>query len=155
MDYVARFIAYASAFESAYVSDDWANVGECLAEDAVYRVPFPSPLGGVFHGRAEIVDYLRRILNGLDRRFESRSPELLSLSQSGDLGERIQIRGRVTYTHPSVPPLVFELDEVAVFAGDEMVSLEDIYDAENKKRILDYIGAHSDTLGLLTPTVPD
>lgn len=151
MDYAARFIAYASAFERAFETDVWDEVAACFTPGAVYTVPFDPPLGGVFEGREAIVGYLKRILDGLDRCFETRAPELLALERGGRDGERIEIRGRVRYTHPEVPELVFELDEVAEFDGPLIARLEDRYDDDARARILYYVGTHGRRLGMLSP----
>ncbi len=149
MDYVAQFIAYATAFERAFESDDWDAVAAHFAEGASYRVPFPAPLGGYFEGRDAIVSYLRQILDGFDRRFATRSPELLRLTQSGSDGSVVEIRGRVSYTHPEAPDLVFELDEVARFDGPAIVQLEDRYSEEDRARMLRYIAVYGPKLGML------
>jgi ketosteroid isomerase-like protein len=147
MDNVARFIAYASAFERAVVTNEWDEVAACFAPDAVYEVSFEPPLGGRFEGRAAIVGYLEEILDRLDRRFASRHPELLGLQEED--GGRIRIQGRVRYVHPTTPDLVFELEEIAHIEDGLIVRLEDQYDDANRDAILRYIAEHGPRLGIL------
>ncbi len=55
MSLTAQFVAYAAAFEKAYVSDDWSLVEPFFTEEAVYEVALDPPMGGCFEGRAAIL----------------------------------------------------------------------------------------------------
>jgi ketosteroid isomerase-like protein len=70
---IARFAAYAAAFEKAFESDDWSLVEPFFSEDAVYDVDLDPPMGGRFEGRPAILAYFKQVLDRFDRRFESRS----------------------------------------------------------------------------------
>ena len=51
MSNIPRFAAYAAAFEKAYESDDWEEVGSFFSDDAVYEVGIDLSLGTRFAGR--------------------------------------------------------------------------------------------------------
>ena len=145
MSNIPRFAAYAAAFEKAYESDDWTEVESFFAPDAVYEAGGEFFLGGHFEGRKAIVDYFRAILDGLDRRFESRELELLE-GPTED-GETVRIRGSAHYRAAGVPDLVLVLDEFVTFDGNQIVRLEDRYDDAMKQQMLAYLAAHGDALG--------
>ena len=146
MSSIARFAAYAAAFESAYQSDDWSLVAPFFAEDAVYEVGLPEPMGGRFAGRAAILAYFERVLDGFDRRFASREIGLVEGPREQD--GAVWIRGRVLYTAPGVPDLAFELEETAAFDGERIRRLEDRYDPETLRAIEAYLGEHGAKLGI-------
>ena len=60
-------------------------------------------LGGRIEGREAVPDYSMAVLDGLDRRFESRELELME----GPIeeGETVRIRGSATYRAAGVPDL--------------------------------------------------
>ena len=148
MSNVPRFAAYAAAFEKAYASDDWSLVEPYFTEDAVYEVGLGPPLGGRFEGRAEILRYFKRALDGFDRRFASRAVALVAGPRE-DAGS-VWIRGSATYRAPGVPEFRFELEETAHFEGDRIRRLEDRYDADAVRAIESYVAAHGEALGLAT-----
>jgi hypothetical protein len=145
MSNIPRFAAYAAAFEKAYESDDWREVGSFFSDDAVYEVGIDLSLGTRFAGRDAILAYFKAVLDGFDRRFESRSLELLE--GPVDQGDTVRIRGAATYRAAAVPELVLVLDEIVTFDGDLIVHLEDRYDEEMKQAIAAYLKEHDDTLG--------
>jgi len=142
-----RFTAYFLAFEDAYKSDDWSGVEPFFHEDAVYEVGLPEPFGGVFEGRDAILAYFKRILDGFDRRFASRTVTGLE----GPLleGDAVRIRGRADYTGGgALPDVGFELVEIVTFDGDRIRRLEDRYDAEATAIVDAYLEAHGAHLAL-------
>ena len=143
---ISRFVAYAAAFEKAYETDDWSEVGSFFAADAVYEVPLEPPLGGRFEGRDAILAYFKRVLDGFDRRFESREIELLE--GPVERGDRVWLRGTARYRASGVPDLVLELEETATFAGDLIVRLEDSYDPDALPALEAYLAEHGPGLGL-------
>lgn len=146
MSSIARFVAYAAAFEDAYASDDWSVVEPFFHEDARYDALLPGPLGGRFEGRDAVLAYFRRVLDGFDRRFASR--EVSVVSGPREVDGAVQVRGRARYTAPDVPDLVFDLEETARFDGDRIRHLEDRYDDETLRALQAYLDAHGAKLGL-------
>jgi len=145
MSNIARFVAYAAAFEKAYESDDWKGIEPFFAEGAVYDAGSELFMGGLFEGRDAILGYFKAVLDGFDRRFESRELELLEGPEAE--GSTVRIRGSATYRAAGVPELVLVLDEIFTFEGDRIVRLEDRYEDEMKEEIAAYLDEHRDTLG--------
>jgi len=144
---IPHFARYAEAFEKSYASDDWSHVEPFFTEDAVYDAMLPSPLGGRFTGRAAILAYFRRVLDGFDRRFASREVSLVEGPREQD--GSVWLRGRARYTAPGVPDLEFELEETAWFAKDGRIRrLEDRYDDATVRALEEYLRAHGAALGL-------
>jgi hypothetical protein len=141
---IARFAAYAAAFEKSYESDDWSEVEPFFTEDAVYDSGMDLFMGGHFEGRAAILAYFKAVLDGFDRRFASR--ELALLEGPSEDGQTVRIRGSATYRAPGVPEFVLVLDEIVTFEGDRVVHLEDRYDDETKERVREYVAAHGEAL---------
>ena len=146
MSKIARFAAYAAAFEEAYKSDDWTVVEPFFAEQAVYESGSELFLGGYFEGRDAILAYFKQVLDGFDRRFENRELELLE----GPLeeGASVRIRGSARYTAAGVPDLTLVLDEIITFDGDRIVHLEDRYEDAMKESLMSYLGQYGETLGV-------
>jgi len=143
---IARFAAYAAAFEKAFASDDWSQVEPFFSERAVYAVGLPPPLGGRFEGRAAVLEYFKRVLDGFDRRFESR--EVALLEGPREEGDSVWIRGRATYRAAGVPDFVLELEETAHFEGDRIARLEDRYEEAVKRELDAYLQEHAAKLGI-------
>ena len=142
-----RFGAYFGAFEKAYESDDWTEVGDFFHEDAIYEVGLPEPFGGTFDGRDAILAYFKRILDGFDRRFASRT--VTGLEGPTLDGDVVSIRGRADYTGGGgLPDVGFELVELVTFDGDRIRRLEDRYDEANTAIVDAYLEAHGDELAL-------
>lgn len=147
MSKIPRFAAYAAAFEQAVETDDWSLVEPFFTEDAVYEVPLGPPLGGRFEGRAAILRYFKRVLDGFDRRFASR--ELALLEGPREEADSVWIRGSATYRAAGVPDFVLELEETAHFEGDRIRRLADRYEPAMEKAIDAYVAAHGLKLGLV------
>ncbi len=129
MGMIDRYVAYATAFEEAYASDDWSKLEPFFTEDAVYEFIAPTPLGGKYEGRAAVLAQFKSSVNGLDRRFDSRAVEALEGPLEKDGG--VWMRWAATYTLGGAPDCRMEGEERAVFAGDRIRRLEDsITDAE-------------------------
>lgn len=145
MSKIPRFAAYAAAFEKAFASDDWSAVEPFFTEDAVYEVHLDPPMGGRFEGRAAILAYFRRVLDGFDRRFDSR--EVAVVRGPSDRDGAVWVRGSATYRADGFPELRFELEETATFEGDRIVRLEDRYDAADRGVLERYAADHGAKLG--------
>jgi hypothetical protein len=147
MSNLPRFAAYAAAFEKSYASDDWSHVKPFFAADAVYEiVGMGPPLGGRFEGLDAILAYFRRILDGFDRRFATRTIGLIEGPQ--ERGDTVWLRGWAAYRAPGLPELRFELEETATFAGGHIVRLEDRYAPAETERIDAYVREHGAKLGI-------
>jgi hypothetical protein len=148
MSWIPAFVKYASAFEEAYASDDFSKLAPYFDEAAIYEVHgVPSPLGGRFEGRASILDYFKRVVDALDRKFASREVSLVLGPRETD--RSVWVRGRAKYTASGVPDLVFELEETATFdANGRIARLDDRYDDQTIRAFTDYVRAHGARIGL-------
>ncbi len=146
MSKIPEFVKYAAAFEEAFRSDDWQALAPYFAENARYDAELPAPMGGCFEGRAAVLAYFKRVLDGFDRRFATR--ELSRLAGPRADGDSVWLRGGVRYTAPGKPDLYFELEETVTFAGVAIVQLVDRYDAATLAEIEAYLRAHGAALGL-------
>ena len=148
MSKIARFAAYAAAFEKSVATDDWSLVEPFFADGAVYEIAMDAPIGGRFEGRAAVLAYFKRVLDQFDRRFESRTLALLEGPKES--GDSVWIRGSATYRAAGVPEFVLELEETVTFEGDRICRLEDRYTPAMKQGIADYLNAHGGKLGITT-----
>jgi hypothetical protein len=123
MDAIARFREYAAAFEDVVKSEQLARLEPFFAEDAVYEVIAGPPLGGRHAGRAAVLAHLERSLAGFDRRFDSRTLEILEGPRLRD--GAVWFRWRSSYSSPGLPELVFDGEESVRFEGERIVRLED------------------------------
>lgn len=146
MSNIAQFVRYAAAFEQAYAADDWTIVEPFFAENAVYETGSAAFFGGHFVGRPAILDYFKRVLDGFDRRFESR--QLSLLDGPFEEGHTVRIRGSATYRAASVPDLVLILEELVGFEGDRIIRLEDRYDDAMQREFEAYLARYGPRLGI-------
>jgi len=129
MSNIDRYAAYAAAFEEAYASDNWSKLEPFFTEDAVYEFIAPAPFGGKYEGRTAVLAQFKNSVNGLDRRFNSRTIEVLGGPSEKDGG--VWVRWAGVYTLTDAPDFRIEGEERAVFAGDRIRRLTDsITDAE-------------------------
>lgn len=147
MSHIARFAAYAAAFEKSYESDDWSFVEPFFAQDAVYEAGIPLVEEGTrFEGRPAVIDYFKTVLDAFDRRFDSR--ELALLEGPTEDGSTVRIRGSATYRAAGVPDFVLVLDEIVTFDGELIVHLEDVYDDAMKAALERHLEAWGEKLGI-------
>jgi len=148
MSHIARFVAYAAAFEKSYESDDWSFVEPFFAEDAVYDTGIPLVDGVTrFEGRPAVIGYFKSVLDAFDRRFDSR--ELALLEGPIENGSTVRIRGSATYRAAGVPDFALVLDEIVTFAGDLIIHLEDVYDDAMKASLERHLAEHGRALGIV------
>lgn len=146
MSKIARFAAYAAAFEKSYESDDWSLVEPFFTEDAVYEIDMDPPIGARLEGRDAILAYFKQIVDRFDRRFESR--ELALLEGPKEEGDSVWIRGSATYRAAGVPAFVLELKEIVTFEGDRIRLLEDEYQPAMQRSLAAYLKEHGPKLGI-------
>ncbi len=92
-----RFARYALRFERAFRSDDWGPVRECFHPDARYVIAgTASAWDGETRGAGAIMEFFRRMLNELDRKYDRRSPRLTSWIHLR--GGELDLRWSVRYT---------------------------------------------------------
>jgi hypothetical protein len=144
MDIVQRFSSYAAAFETAYATNDWSQFDPFFTEDAVYETVAEVPFGGRAEGREAVKAALERSVSGLDRRFDSRSVEMLEgpLERDG----AAWFRWAAIYSVAGVPPLRMLGEETAVFAGERIRRLDDRMAAGEVQRVMAFLARHGGAL---------
>jgi hypothetical protein len=146
MSRIKHFAAYAAAFEEAYESDDWSRVESYFADDAVYEIGLPILGAERCEGRGAIVAWFKDVLDRFDRRFESRTLNLLEGPR--EAGNEIWIKGTATYTAEGAPDLVLALEETIRFEGEKIVHLEDRYTPEMREEATRYLLEFGEALGI-------
>ncbi len=135
-----RFVAYASAFEEAYATDNWAQLEPFFTENAVYESIAPAPFGGEYKGRTAIFTQFQNSANAFDRRFASRKLEILEGPVEKDGG--VWIRCAIIYTLAGAPDCRIEAEERAMFTGDRISRLEDRITAAEIEKVGTYVAQH-------------
>ncbi len=140
MSIAPRFGAYAAAFERAVAEDDWSLIEPFFTEDAVYEVNGGPPLGGRAEGRADVVAKLRRGVEDLDRRFDTRVVEMVGDPEI--TASRFSMRWRATYGKAGCPDFVIDGSERADFEGELIRHLEDRVEDGTDVRFAAYAARH-------------
>lgn len=146
MSNIPRFVAYAAEFEKAFESDDWSLLEPFFAEDAEYEIGLPILGKAHCEDRAAILAWFPDVLDRFDRRFASRTLELLDGPKEED-GE-VWMRGSATYCSEGVPDFVLVLEEIVRFEGDRIVRLEDRYTTEMAAETGRFVREYGPKLGL-------
>ena len=138
MSLLSRFTQYAAAFEDAYASDDWSKLEPYFTEDAVYETIADAPFGNRTQGRDAVQQFFKQIVDGFDRRFDTRSVEMLE--GPVERGNAVWFRWAAIYTLAGVPPLRMEGEETATFEGERIRRLEDRMSASTTQQVAAYMG---------------
>ena len=145
MSNIAHFAAYAAAFETAYVGNDWAEVESFFANSAVYEIGLPLLGQERAEGRDAIIDWFKDVLDRFDRRFTGR--ELHLLDGPREEGDTVWIGGYATYSADGVPPFDLRLDESIRYEDGLIVHLHDHYKPEMIEAVTAYVAKYTDVLG--------
>jgi ketosteroid isomerase-like protein len=149
MSLASRFAEYAAAFEDAYATDDWSKLEPYFTEDAVYETIADPPFGNRTEGRAAVQRFFKQVVDGFDRRFDTRTVEMLE--GPVERGNAVWIRWAAIYTLAGAPPLRMEGEETATFEGERIGRLEDRMPAADTQRVVAYMGEHGARLKTVTP----
>jgi len=125
MDNLSRFVTYAGDFEKTLVDDDWTRLRAYFADDAVYEVKAEG-FGCRLVGPDRIFAGMKKSLNGFDRKFAGRSPEVTSGPDVD--GETIRIGWTVTYRKDGLTPFVLRGRSEVRYRDGKIVYLADSYD---------------------------
>ncbi len=146
-----RFMEYVLAFEEAYASDDWDLLVPFFTEDAVYEASGGPPFGGRREGRPAVLAWFRQVTGDFDRRFDSRTGDLLEGPLERDAA--IWIRWAGIYTVAGVEPLRIEGEERAYYEGDRIKLLADSIEDSVAQYGMAYLAAHDGKLKPAARTV--
>ena len=137
MSILERYQAYADAFEESYEDDDWSRIAQFFTENTVYEGD-PEARGG-----DEVLAKLKNGVDTFDRRMDSRTPDFQTPTVEGDT---IHMKWKVTYQKARLPDLVISGVEVAVFEGDQIALLRDVFDPEAQKAMEQWMAQHGAAL---------
>lgn len=126
MDTLQSFLAYAADFETTFKDDDWSRLTRYFRDDAVYRVE-SDVMGCELTGPEAILAGMKKSIDGLDRRLESRT---IDVTRGPDIdGEELSVAWTVTYTHGTLPPFQLRGESLARVHDGKITLLVDRYTA--------------------------
>jgi len=139
---IARFRAYAAAFEAAYESDDWSLLEPYFTVDAT------SELNGVrVDGRAAVLASFRDAVAMFDRRFDSRRMCIKDEPVMED--GRVHFVAAVRYERAGLAPLEVVGEEWFTFEGDRIKHHVDRI--VNMAEVMEYVTHHAESLEPVNP----
>jgi SnoaL-like domain len=138
VDPIARYTAYAAAFEDAYANDDWSRIEPFFTEDATYRSYYGADLEVT--GRGKVLQQLRSDAEKFDRKFDARHLEFFEGPRAE--GDHVMSRWKMVYSKSGAPDLVLRGIERATFEGDRIALLEDEYEPETFGEFGAWLGKH-------------
>ena len=137
------FETYAEAFELGFASRDWQVVDDLLADDVTWSLEgLPAPTGGTQVGRKAVIAKIRKSIDGFDRRFDLRKPEMTSPLTAIPSG--IYMLWQVTYTRHGLPPFVLRGEEWDLFCDGKMTMHYERF--HNAGEMQTYLRHHADAL---------
>jgi hypothetical protein len=139
MDNLERFQAYADAFEETYADDHWQRLDEYFTADAVYA---PGD-GTAAVGRDQVMAQLRDGINGLDRRFDSRT---LTAAAPNSKDETVSLAWQLTLHKAGVPDLTVTGIEHATYIDGMISRLEDVFDDGTTDALGKWMAEHGSLL---------
>jgi len=140
---MSRFFEYAQDFEKTYVDDDWSRLACYFEPDAVYEVR-NVPFGCRIEGREAIFRGIKKSLDGFDRRFAERIPEITE--PPAEAGDSVSVGWAVTYRKPGVPPFRLRGRSTARYRGERIAHLVDEYPPGMAAEAARWLGAHAPEL---------
>jgi len=143
---IPQFIAYAAAFEKAFETDDWSALEPFFDVEAIYEIGLPLLGAERCTGWDEILAWFRDVLDRFDRRFASRTLEVLEGPKEEN--GRVWIRGSATYRAEGIPDFVLVLEETMRFEDGRIVHLEDRYSADMAAETERFMREYGSKLGV-------
>jgi len=140
MEILEEFLAYAGEFERTLVDDDWSRLERYFEPDAVYEVR-NVPFGCRIQGRDAIFRGIKKSLDGFDRRFAERRPEITE--PPAEAGDTVSVGWAVTYVKPGAPPFRLRGRSTARYRGERIVHLIDEYPDGMAAEAETWLGAHA------------
>jgi hypothetical protein len=134
-----RFQAYADAFEESYADDHWQRLEEYFSADAVYA---PGD-GTEAVGRDQLIAQLRDGVDGLDRRFDSRS---LTATPPNSEADTVSLSWQLKLSKSGAPDLIATGIEHATYRGGVICRLEDVFDEGTAEGLGKWMSEHGDLL---------
>ncbi len=137
-DRIARFHAYAAAFEAAYASDDWSLLEPYFTADATSELN-----GNRVEGRDAVLASFRAAVTMFDRRFDTRR-QRFSVGPILDPDGRVHVTAVVRYERAPLDPLEVVGEEWFTFDGDRIKHHVD--HVTNIAEVMAYLAGNHDRL---------
>ncbi len=137
--------AYMRAFEVAWLMDDWSAIEPCFHDDARHVIDggaLPLGVGGV--GRDAVVAGLRAGVNAIDRRFDTRIPEIVVGPVTR--GDGVWMRFALTLRRAGLPDLQIDGEHLAVFRDGRIAELREKVAPGEAARVAAYLADHDAAL---------
>lgn len=135
---IARFHAYAAAFEAAYERDDWRLLAPYFTETATSELN-----GANIAGRDAVIASLRDSVATFDRRFDRRALRLTA-GPTVEPDGRLHVTAVVRYERAGLDPLEVVGEEWFTFDGDRIAAHVD--QVTNLAEVMAYLGSHLERL---------
>ncbi len=140
MSDLARFYAYARAFEVAVLTDDWTILEPFFAPDAVHRVEGPAPFACDDRGRDAVIEGLRASVSRIERRCDVRIPEVIAGPAVRPDGT--WMRFGVRLRHAGLPDAWFEGEHVVAMQGGRIARIDEQMDPATSAAAAAWIAEH-------------
>ena len=128
MTAIEHVMNYAAAFEETYIDDNWERITPFFSEDAVYVVE-GGPLACKLTGRDSILKGLKKSVDGLDRRCDSRQVEITDgpRTEVRASDEQVSLSWRASYSLTGAPDVSFPGRSVVTVIDGKITELRDVY----------------------------
>ena len=139
-----RCFQYMRAFEVAFVTGDWSVLDPHFRADAVHTIAGGGPLSGRTAGRDAVIAGLRAGVDGIDRRFDVRIPEVIEGPVTR--GDGVWMRFRLTLRRAGLPDLCIEGDHLASYRDGAIAKLAERLADDTAQRVGAYLARWGDSL---------
>lgn len=144
MSTCSKFIQYAMAFEQAAATDQWSLLEPLFADDALHVVNDGGPFAGTDRGPAAVVAGLRRVVHGIDRRFDARIPEIIEGPELR--GDGVWMRFRLRLRRAGLPDFLVDGEHLTVHRGGKIVEFHETLAPGHGERATAYLQQHDAAL---------
>lgn len=138
---LATYHAYAEAWETAYVTGDWAPLAPFFTDDGVYEVVAGPPMDVAFRGRDAMLAGFADAIDRFDKRFDARVA-VMTEGPVEDAPDSIMMRFRTSYSLAGAPDIVLTGIERAVFREGRIHRLENLMDTGVAEAVFQWYGEH-------------
>ncbi len=128
---------YMRAFEVACLTGDWTVLDVHFSETARHRIQDGGPFGTGGVGRAALIAGLRAGVDGVDRRFDLRIPEVTEGPQIR--GDGVWMRFALTLRRAGIPDLRIQGTHHAVWRGGRIETLDERLDPGEAEKVRTYL----------------
>ena len=141
MSDLARFYAYARAFEVAVLTDDWTLLEPFFTPDAEHRVVGPAPFACDDRGRDAVIAGLRASVDRIERRCDARIPEVIAGPEIRTEG--IWMRFGVGLRHAGLADLWFEGEHVVAMREGRIARIDEQMDPASSAAAAAWLREHA------------